>query len=83
MLSSALFKIHKHNEKYCLNDVVIQCEISKNPKNYYISISDKSIYNSQFYINKDKILAILSKAKAPKSKQLLNYLQDDNISKDK
>jgi prophage antirepressor-like protein/transposase len=83
MLSNSEFKIHKYNDKYCLNDVVMQCEISKSPKEYYPSVKDKIIYNSQYYIDKDNLFDLLSKVKAAKSKILLQYLQNDNTSIDK
>lgn len=78
-----IYKIHTYDNNYCLNDIVIQCNISTNPKEYISSVSDKINYNSQFYLSKDRIYDILSKSKAPKSKELLQYLQDDNTPKEK
>ena len=75
MLSTTSFMIHKYNEMYCLNDVVIQCKISTNPKEYISSISDKKIYNYQSYVMKDKLIDILSKAKVCKAKEILKLLQ--------
>ena len=83
MLSNSEFKIHKYNDKYCLNDVVTQCDMSKTPKEYYPSVKDKVLYKSQYYIEKDNLFDLLSKAKAQKSKKLLQYLQDDKTTKDK
>jgi prophage antirepressor-like protein/transposase-like protein len=83
MSSSPIYKIHTYDNNYCLNDVVTQCNISTNPKEYIASISDKINYNSQFYLSKDKLFDILSKSKAPKSKELLQYLNDTNTMKDK
>ena len=78
-----IYKIHTYDNNYCLNDVVIQCNISTNPKEYISSVSDKINYNSQFYLSKDKLCEILSKSKSPKSKELLQYLNDSNTMKDK
>ena len=36
-----IYKIHTYDNNYCLNDIVIQCNISTNPKEYIGSISDK------------------------------------------
>lgn len=74
------YKIHTYNDMYCLNDIVIQCEISKSPKDYYGFIEDKTIYNSQFYVSMDKICDVLTKSKAPKSKELLEYIKSNNTS---
>lgn len=83
MLSTSSYKIHTYNNNYCLNDAVIQCDISTNPKEYIGAIADKITYNSQFYVPKDKLCEILSKSKVYKSKQLLKYLQDANTLKEK
>lgn len=76
MLSTSQFKIHMYDNHYCLNDIVIQCDISTNPKEYIGSISNKIIYNSQSYVSKDKLVNLLSKAKATKSRELLKYLRN-------
>ena len=83
MLSNSQFKIHTYQGNYCINDIVNQCNISSKPKDYIGSISDKVIYNSQSYLSKDKICELLSKSKAKKSKELLQYLQDPNTPKEK
>jgi len=62
-----------YDNHYCLNDIVIQCDISTNPKEYIGSIS------SQAYVSKDKLVNLLSKAKATKSRELLKYLRN-NVS---
>ena len=82
MLSTSSYRIHKYNDMYCLNDVVIQCKISINPKEYITSISDKTTYNYQSYVMKDKLIDILSNAKVTKAKELLKLLQDENTSTD-
>jgi len=76
MLSTSSYRIHKYNDMYCLNDVIIQCKISINPKEYISSISDKKIYNYQSYVMKDKLIDILSNAKVTKAKELLKLLQE-------
>ena len=83
MLPTSSYKIHTYDNNYCLNDVILQCNISSSPKEYIAAISDKTVYNSQSYVSKDKLCDILSKAKAIKAKELLQYLKDDNTSKEK
>jgi prophage antirepressor-like protein/predicted GIY-YIG superfamily endonuclease len=75
--------IHTYDNNYCLNDAVIQCNISTNPKEYIASISDKITHNSQSYVSKDKLCDILLKAKANKAKELLKYLKDSSTTKEK
>ena len=82
MLSTSNYKIHTYNNNYCLNDAVIQCNISTNPKEYIDSISDKIIHNFQSYVSKDKLCDILSKSKMYKSKELLKYLQNADTTKE-
>ena len=83
MLSTSSYMIHTYDNNYCLNDAVIQCNISTKPKEYIESISNKIIYNSQSYVSKDKLCDILSKAKANKAKELLKYLKDSSTTKEK
>ena len=83
MLSTSSYKIHTYDNNYCLNDAVIQCNISTKPKEYIESISDKIIYNSQSYVSKNRLCDILSKAKANKAKELLKYLKDNSTTKEK
>ncbi len=77
MFSQANFNIHKYGQKFCLNDVVTQCEISTNPSSYYKDIKDKMKYKKNFYITKDVLINILTKSKAPKTKELLKLLTND------
>ena len=72
------FQIHKNGKKYCLNDVVFQCELSTNPNEYIKKIDDKTLHKSNYYINKKTLVEILTKAKAPKSKELLELLKNKN-----
>ena len=58
MLSTSSYMIHTYDNNYCLNDAIIQCDISTNPKEYIASISNKIIYNSQAYVPKDKLCDI-------------------------
>jgi len=83
MLSTSSYMIHTYDNNYCLNDAVIQCNISTNPKEYIASISDKITHNSQSYVSKDKLCDILLKAKANKAKELLKYLKDSSTTKEK
>jgi prophage antirepressor-like protein len=80
MLSLANFNIHKYGQKFCLNDVVTQCEISTNPYSYYKDIKEKIKYKKNFYISKDVLINILTKSKAPKAKELLDLLIKDTES---
>ena len=77
MFSQANFNIHKYGQKFCLNDVVTQCEISTNPSSYYKDIKDKIKYKKNFYIRKDVLINILTKSKAVKAKELLDLLNKD------
>ncbi len=40
-VSSQKFNIHMFKKSYCLNDVLSQCEISNNPKEYIKKIDTK------------------------------------------
>lgn len=75
--SAADFSIHKYGQRFCLNDVVLQCELSTNPKSYYKDVKDKSLHKGNYYITKTNLIEILTKAKAPKSKILLELLNND------
>ena len=77
MFSRANFNIHKYGQKFCLNDVVTQCEISTNPSSYYKDIKEKIKYKKNFYVSKDVLINILTKSKAPKAKELLELLTND------
>lgn len=77
MFSRANFNIHKYGQKFCLNDVVTQCEISTNPKEYIKKIDDKTLHKSNYYINKKNLTELLIKSKAPKAKELLDLLNKD------
>ena len=44
MFSRTNFNIHKYGQKFCLNDIVTQCEISTNPKEYIKKIDDKTLH---------------------------------------
>jgi prophage antirepressor-like protein len=77
MFSQTNFNIHKYGQKFCLNDVVTQCEISTNPSSYYKDIKDKIKYKKNFYIRKDVLINILTKSKAAKAKELLDLLNKD------
>ena len=48
--SAGDFQIHKYGQKYCLNDVVSQCELSTNPKEYIKKIDDKILHNGNYRI---------------------------------
>jgi prophage antirepressor-like protein/predicted GIY-YIG superfamily endonuclease len=74
MFSQANFNIHKYGQKFCLNDIVTQCEISTNPKEYIKKIDDKTLYKSNYYINKKNLINLLCKSKAPKAKELWELL---------
>jgi len=78
MFSRANFNIHKYGQKFCLNDIVTQCEISTNPKEYIKKIDDKTLHKGNYYINKKNLTEILTKSKATKAKELLELLK--NIS---
>ena len=82
-INMSSYKIHTYHDNYCLNDVVLQCDISTNIKDYIASVRNKINYNSQSYLSKDKLCDLLSKCIAYKSKELLKYLQDPNTSKEK
>jgi hypothetical protein len=58
MFSRANFNIHKYGQKFCLNDVVTQCEISTNPKEYIKKIDDKTLYKGNYYINRKNLTEI-------------------------
>jgi hypothetical protein len=77
--SAGDFQIHKYGQKYCLNDVVSQCKLSTNPKSYYKDVKDKTLYKGNYYINKKSLIDILTKAKAPKSKELLELLTQEKV----
>ena len=77
--SASDFQIHKYGQKYCLNDVVSQCKLSTNPKSYYKDVKDKTLYKGNYYINKKSLIDILTKAKAPKSKELLELLTQEKV----
>jgi len=77
MFSRANFNIHKYGQKFCLNDVVTQCEISTNPKEYIKKIDDKTLHKGNYYINKKNLTELLIKSKAPKAKELLDLLNKD------
>ncbi len=77
MFSRANFNIHKYGQKFCLNDIVTQCEISTNPSSYYKDIKEKIKYKKNFYIRKDVLINILTKSKAVKAKELLDLLNKD------
>ena len=77
MFSRANFNIHKYGQKFCLNDIVTQCEISTNPSSYYKDIKEKIKYKKNFYVRKDVLINILTKSKAPKAKELLDLLNKD------
>ena len=76
MFSRANFNIHKYGQKFCLNDVVTQCEISTNPKEYIKKIDDKTLYKGNYYINRKNLTEILKKSKATKAKELLELLKN-------
>ena len=78
MLSNSEFKIHTYNDKYCLNDVVIQCDMAKTPKYYINKVRPKEVINSQHYITKEKLLEILNSTKSIKGKELLKYINENN-----
>jgi prophage antirepressor-like protein/transposase-like protein len=77
------YKIHTYQNNYCLNDIVLQCDISTNIKHYIASVRNKINYNSQSYLPKDKLCDLLSRCIAYKAKELLKYLNDPNTPKEK
>ena len=79
MFSRANFNIHKYGQKFCLNDVVTQCEISTNPSSYYKDIKEKIKYKKNFYVSKDVLINILTKSKAPKRTIILSLNPVINI----
>ena len=79
-INMSSYKIHTYHDNYCLNDVVLQCDISTNIKDYIASVRNKINYNSQSYLSKDKLCDLLSKCIAYKSKELLKYLNDPTTS---
>jgi len=79
MFSRANFNIHKYGQKFCLNDVVTQCEISTNPKEYIKKIDDKTLHKGNYYINKKNLTELLIKSKAPKAKELLELLKNKSL----
>ena len=87
MFSQANFNIHKYGQKFCLNDVVTQCEISTNSKEYIKKIDDKTLYKGNYYINKKILINLLNKSKATKAKELLELLNNkstkENITENK
>jgi len=72
---SIKFNISKYGQKYCLNDVVEQCEISINPKEYIHSVTPKITHNGNHYITRLKLIDILEKSKAIKCKELLKLIK--------
>ncbi len=70
-------------KSYCLNDVLSQCEISNSPKEYIKKIDGKILHKGNYYVDKPILIDILTKSKAPKSKELLDYLvnnKEDEIT---
>lgn len=84
--NSQKFNIHMYKQKYCINDVIDQCELSTNPKEYIKKIKGKICYKGNYYLPKNILIDILSKSKAPKTKDLLENLlnnkEDEVTSKE-
>jgi len=71
---SLLNKIKRHYQKFNLNDIIKICDLSKNPTEYIKKVDSKILHNKEYYINKVTTIDLLKKAKAPKSKELLNEI---------
>jgi very-short-patch-repair endonuclease len=72
------FNIQLYNNAYCLNDIITQCELSKNIFEYIKKVKNKFLYNEKYYLNKTDTINLLEKTKALKSKILLSYIKDLN-----
>lgn len=82
-VSSQKFNIHMFKKSYCLNDVLSQTGISNSPKEYIKKIDGKILHKGNYYVSKTILIDILTKSKAPKSKELLDYLvnnKEDEIT---
>jgi prophage antirepressor-like protein len=73
--NNILVKIRRYKLKYCLNDVVTECLLSKNPKEYIKKIEPKILHNNEYYVTKETLINMLGRAKAVKSKNLLTELE--------
>ncbi len=71
------FNIHKYGQKFCLDDVVSQCNLSINPKEYIHKVTPKTLFNGNYYVTKTKLISILEKAKAIESKKLLELIKNN------
>jgi len=67
-------KIKRYGTKYCINDVISYCNLSKNPILYMNKIDSKTLYNNDYYITKLKLVDILNKSKNKKGKLLLEEI---------
>lgn len=63
--------IKKYGSKYSINDVIIYCNLSKNPKAYISKIEPKTLHNNEYYITKTKLIEILTRTKNLTGKVLL------------
>jgi hypothetical protein len=80
--SFANFSIHKYGQRFCINDDVSQCELSINPKEYIKKIDGKTLYKGNYYVTNKMLIDILTKAKTPKSKELLKLLNNKSDKKE-
>lgn len=72
-----------YKQKYCINDVVEQCELSTSNNEYIKKIMGKIFYKGNYYVPKEILINVLTKSKAPKSKELLDFIlynKEDEIT---
>jgi hypothetical protein len=75
-LTNEEFNIHIYNDAFCLDDIITQCDLSKNHSEYIKKIKYKILHNKQYYLTKINTIDLLERAKASKSKLLLPYIKE-------
>uniref|UniRef100_A0A6C0EC62 Bro-N domain-containing protein n=1 Tax=viral metagenome TaxID=1070528 RepID=A0A6C0EC62_9ZZZZ len=75
-LTNEEFNIHIYNDAFCLDDIITQCDLSKNHSEYIKKIKYKILHNKQYYLTKINTIDLLERAKASKSKLLLPLIKE-------